>query len=101
MAKKLKNEACFASALGIWLSDQLTDNQRAELEQMFSLDYGGLDKACNRYMQRTIKAIRKGLLSADGFTAEDLASFARLLSSEKLDSALQTQLKNELQKRLS
>ena len=96
MKKLLKNEACFASTLGLWLSGQLTDDQKKELEEMFTLDYGGLVKACNRYMQRTTKAIKKGYMTLDGFTVEDAESFGSLLSSEKLDKNLQTELSHLL-----
>ena len=65
MKKLLKNEAYFASTLGLWLSNQLSDEQKKELEQMFCLDYGGLINACNRYMIRTIKAIGNKIVSFD------------------------------------
>ena len=92
MAKLLKNEACFVSTLGLWLSDQLSVDQKKELEQMFTLDYGGLVCACNRYMRRTIKAIKKGYMSLDEFTLEDAESFTSLLNNEKLDKELQSEL---------
>lgn len=96
MAKLLKNEAYFASTLGLWLSGQLTDDQKKGLEQMFTLDYGGLVNACNRYMRRTAKAIKKGYMSLDGFTIEDAESFGSLLSSDKLDKELQGELSHLL-----
>ena len=92
MKKLLKNEACFAGTLGLWLSDQLTEDQKKELEEMFTLDYGGLVKACNRYMKRTAKAIKKGYMSLDGFTLKDADCFGSLLNSEKLDKGLQSEL---------
>jgi hypothetical protein len=90
--KLLKDEACFAGTLGLWLSDKLTDDQKRELETMFQLDYGGLVNACNRYMRRTIKAIRKGLMSIEGFTTHDAENFGRLFNSDKLDKKLQNEL---------
>ena len=96
MAKLLKNEACFAGTLGLWLSDRVSDDQKRELEQMFSLDYGGLVNACNRYMQRTAKAIKKGYMSLEGFTLKDADCFGSLLSSEKLDNSLQIELSHLL-----
>jgi hypothetical protein len=96
MKKMLKNEACFAKTLGLWLSDQISDDQKKELQDMFSLDYGGLVNACNRYMRRTTKAIKKGYMTLDGFTVEDAESFGSLLSSEKLDKNLQTELSHLL-----
>jgi len=92
MAKLLRKESCFAGTLGLWLSGQLSDDQKKELEQMFSLDYGGLVNACNRYMQRTTKAIKKGYMSLDGFTLKDADCFGSLLNSEKLDKGLQSEL---------
>ena len=92
MAKLLRKESCFAGTLGLWLSGQLSDDQKKELEQMFSLDYGGLVNACNRYMQRTTKAIKKGYMSLDGFTLKDADCFGSLLNSEKMDKALQSEL---------
>jgi hypothetical protein len=94
--KLLKNEARFAGTIGLWLSDELTDDQKNELEQMFSLDYGGLVNACNRYMLRTIKAIKKGYMSLDGFTIKDAEEFRKLLDSEKLDQSLQNELSHLL-----
>lgn len=88
----LKNEACFAGALGMWLSDKLPNEQKKELETMFNLDYGGLVNACNRYMERTIKAIKKGYMSLEGFTVSDADSFAKLFNSDKLDRKLQDEL---------
>lgn len=92
MAKLLKNEACFAGTLGLWLSDQISEDQKKELETMFQLDYGGLVAACNRYIQRTIKAIRKGYMSMDDFTIEDAEKFRVLIDSPKLDGNLQSEL---------
>jgi hypothetical protein len=92
MAKLLRKESCFAGTLGLWLSGQLSDDQKKELEQMFSLDYGGLVNACNRYMSRTTKAIKKGYMSLEGFTLKDADCFGSLLNSEKLDKALQSEL---------
>ena len=96
MAKLLKNESCFAGTLGLWLSDKISDDQKKELQSMFSLDYGGLVNACNRYMKRTTKAIKKGKMSLDGFTIKDAECFGSLLSSEKLDKELQSELSHLL-----
>jgi len=96
MKKLLKDEACFVKTLGLWLSDQVSDDQKEELEQMFSLDYGGLVNACNRYMQRTTKAIKKGYMSLDGFNLKDADCFGLLLSAEKLDNTLQIELSHLL-----
>jgi len=59
---------------------------------MFALDYGGLVNAGNRYMVRTIKAIKKGLMSLDGFTMQDAEKFNSLLGSDKLDEKLRNEL---------
>jgi hypothetical protein len=97
MAKRLlKKEACFAGTLGNWLSSDMQEDQRRELEQMFNLDHGGFVNACNRYLRRTAKAIKKGYMSLDGFTIEDAESFAKLLDSEKLDKQLQEDLSHLL-----
>lgn len=96
MARLLKNEAYFVKTIGLWLSDEMPDSQKKELEQMFKLDYGGLVNACNRYMQRTTKAIMKKKMSLDGFTLEDANCFASLLSSDKLDKDLQMKLSHLL-----
>ena len=92
MAKLLKNESCFAGTLGLWLSNQLSEDQKKELETMFQLDYGGLVAACNRYLKRTAKAIRKGYMSLDGFTIEDAKKFSVLIDSPRLDAKLQSEL---------
>jgi len=92
MKKLLKNESCFVGSLGMWLSDKLTDDQQQELETMFQLDYGGLVNACNRYMERTIKAIKKGYMSLEGFTVADADAFAKLFNSDKLDKRLRNEL---------
>lgn len=39
--KLLKNEARFAGTIGLWLSDELTDDQKNELEQMPGLWWFG------------------------------------------------------------
>ena len=96
MKKLLKNESAFAGTLGLWLSDQISDDQKKELQAMFSLDYGGLINACNRYLKRTTKAIRKGYMSLDGFTMKDAENFGALLSSEKLDGQLQSEFSHLL-----
>ena len=96
MAKLLKNEACFAGTLGLWLSDQVSDDQKEELEEMFKLDYGGLVNACNRYLLRTTKAITKHKMSLEGFTLKDADCFGSLLNSEKLDKELQRELSHLL-----
>ena len=92
MKKLLKDEACFAGTLGLWLSDKLADDQKKELETMFQLDYGGLVNACNRYMQRTIRAIKRGYMSIEGFTQHDAECFGRLFNSDKLDVKLRNEL---------
>jgi len=94
--KLLKDEACFASTLGLWLSGLLTDDQKKELETMFQLDYGGLVNACNRYMERTSRAIKRGYMSMDGFTVADADAFAKLLNSDKLDKRLRNELSHLL-----
>ena len=97
MAKKLlKNESCFAGTLGQWLSSDMQEDQRRELEQMFNLDHGGFVNACNRYLRRTAKAIRKGYMSLEGFTVADAECFAKLLDSDKLDKNSQLELSHLL-----
>ena len=96
MKRLLKEEACFAGTLGLWLSDQVSDDQKKELEEMFRLDYGGLVNACNRYLQRTTKAIKKKKMSLDGFTLKDADCFGSLLNSEKLNKELQCELSHLL-----
>ncbi len=93
--KLLKEEVCFAESLGLWLS--LPKEQRSELNQMFSLDYGGLINACNRYMVRTIKAIGKGIVSFEEFSDQDAEGFSRLLKSKNLDNVLQSLLSRSLE----
>ena len=99
MKKLLKNEAYFASTLGLWLSDQLSDEQKKELEQMFCLDYGGFINACNRYMIRTIKAIGNEIVSFEEFSDKDAECFANLLHSRNLDNVLQGLLSRSLEQK--
>jgi len=89
--KLLKNEVCFVNIIGLLLSDQLSDDQKKELEQLFIFDYGALVKAANRYMVCTIKAIKNGCMSMEGFTVQDAENFGIFLGCNKLDE----QLRNE------
>jgi len=97
MKKLLKEEVCFVETLGLWLSNDLSDDQKSELNLMFSLDYGGLVNACNRYMIRTIKAIGKGIMSFEDFSDKDAEGFSRLLKSKNLDNVLQSLLSRSLE----
>ena len=92
----LKNEAKFAENLGQMLSDDLIEEQKREVETLFTLDHGGIVKACNRYMQRTIKAIKKGYISLDVFSIKDAEAFSELFNSNKLDEKLQDELSHLL-----
>lgn len=93
MCKKfLKNETCFAGNLGKWLSDELPDKQKKEVEQMFTLDHGGIVAACNRYMQRTIRAIKRVRVSLDGFDQKSAENFNKLLNCSRLDARLRGEL---------
>lgn len=94
--KLLKNEAHFAQAIGLWLSSDFDDEQKKELDKLFSLDYGGLTNAANRYMTRTIKAIKKGYMSLEGFTIRDAECFRGILDSDQLDEKLQNELSHLL-----
>lgn len=93
MCKKfLKNETCFAGNLGKWLSNELPDKQKKEVEQMFTLDHGGIVAACNRYMQRTIRAIKRVHVSLDGFDQKSAENFNKLLNCSRLDAHLRDEL---------
>ena len=99
MDKLLKNESHFAGMLGFWLSGKVSKEQKRELEQMFRLDYNGLNAACNRYMERTIKALDKEILSLEGFSVLDDEKFSVLLNSERLNRNLQKKLFRMIQKK--
>ncbi len=90
--KFLKDETCFAGNLGRWLSDELSEKQKKEVEQMFALDHGGIVAACNRYMRRTIRAIKRVRVSLDGFDQKSAENFSKLLNCSRLDAQLRDEL---------
>jgi len=92
--KALHDETIFVGGIGLWLSGGLPDQK--EIEELFDLV-----KGCNRYMERTIKAIRKGRVSLNGFTSQDKEIFSKLFDSEKLNKELGRQLKEEIEKGMS
>ena len=89
--KPLKDESYFAGMIALWLGG-IPEAEREELETLFKPDYGGLVNAGNRYMRRTIKAIRHGYMSVDGFGARDAECFGRLFNCDKLDASLRSEL---------
>ena len=97
--KLLKKETVFAMTVGGWLSNSnvLPEEQRQELELLFGITNGKLIKDCERYLQRTIKGIEKGILSLDGFTQEDSECFSGLLNNEKLSKELRKSLTTLIQ----
>ena len=91
--KFLTKEAYFAGVLGQWLTDDtIPAEQKEEIATLFLLDYGGLVPAINKYLDRTIRAIKRGHVSLEGFTKEDAECFAKLTGCEKLDAALRSEL---------
>lgn len=89
-SKLLKNESNHSEWVGFWLSDDCPDDQKRDIEEEFKLDYkGGLRGYCNDYMQRTIKAINKGIVSLNEFSILDDEEYSLLLSSNRLNENLQ------------
>lgn len=91
MAKSLHDETFFVMGISFWLEGKLLDQE--EIESLFNL----VD-SCNRYMERTTKAIKKERVSLDGFTSQDKLIFSRLYDSEKLNKELGRQLREEIEK---
>lgn len=96
MRNFLKDESTFAATMALYASDDLSPEQKKEVEQLFTMDHGGIVAACNRYMERLIKAIKKGKISLEGFTVGDGYKFSLLLNNEKLSSELRTELNHLL-----
>lgn len=92
----LKDEAFFAEQLGRSLSPDLPEEEKRIIKIRYGLDYGGLSNFANGYLKRLTKAIRKGRVSMEGFTVKDAESFSGILSSEKLDKKLQSELSHLL-----
>ena len=88
----LKDESCFVGSVALWLTGDIPAELRDELETLFESDYGGLVNAGNRYMRRTIKAIKHGYMTMDGFGLRDAKCFSKLLNCDKLDASLRTEL---------
>ncbi len=91
MAKLLHDETFFVMGISLWLEGNLPDQE--EIEVLFNLIDG-----CNRYMESTTKAIKKGRVSLDGFTSQDKLIFSKLFNSEKLDKEIGRQLREEIEK---
>ena len=98
--RKLSKETVFVGFLGKWLSEEFPEEQRLELDQLFGLQSGKFVADCNRYMERTAKAVEKGLLSLEGFSPLHEEIFRRLLNSSRLDRELQRRLRDAIQKKL-
>jgi hypothetical protein len=91
--KFLANESDLACTLGRWLTDDsIPAEQKEEIATLFQLDYGGIVPFCNKYLDRTIRAIKRGHVSLEGFTEKDAECFAKLTGCEKLDAALCSEL---------
>ena len=94
--KPLSRDSQFFDSIALWLSDNTPAKQKKELETLFTLDYGGLVNAANKYMRSTIKAIKHGYMSLEGFGPYDEACFAHLFNCEKLDKELRSELSHLL-----
>lgn len=96
MRNLLKSESTFAATMALYASDDLSPEQKKEVEQLFTMDHGGIVAACNRYMERLCKAIEKKKMSLKGFTTEDAAKFKMLLDNDKLSEELRDRLNHLL-----
>lgn len=90
--KLLKNETIYVENMSRFVSGQgLTEFEKKEIETLFE-EEGGVVAACNRYMERTIKCIKKQNMSMDGFTVEHAMRWKKLFDNDKLSLKLRTEL---------
>ena len=100
MGKFWLDESKFVGFLVQCLYGKLPEDQRLELEQYFGLGNGQFVGDCNRYLERTKKAIDKRNLSIRGLALRNVGDFIKLLTSPKLNKTLQDDFKKVLVKRL-
>ena len=92
MRDLLKQRSAFVASIALYASDDLSPEQKREVEQLFTMDHGGIVAYCNNYMEQLIESIKNKKLSLDGFTREDGYNFSLLLNNEKLSLGLRTEL---------
>ena len=100
MKKKLQNEALFVGFLGQCLFNEIPEDQRRELDDYFGLQSGRFVCDCNRYLERTIKALSKEIVSVRGLSMDGIQSFLKLLVSDKLDKNLQSGFRRTLKEKI-
>lgn len=100
MKKKLQNEALFVGFLGQCLFNEIPEDQRRELDDYFGMQSGRFVCDCNRYLERTIKALSKEIVSVRGLSMNGVQSFLKLLTSDKLDHTLQSGFRKALKEKL-
>ncbi len=96
MKHPIKEESNFVKELGRALSSDLTEEEKMILDVRYGLDYGGVANFANVYLGKLIKAIKKHLMSLDGFGPQDDEVFSILLNSDRLDGSLQRELSSLL-----
>lgn len=96
MKHPIKKESNFVKELGRALSSDLTEEEKMILDVRYGLDYGGVANFANIYLGKLIKAIKKHLMSLEGFGPQDDEVFSILLNSDRLDRSLQRELSSLL-----
>jgi hypothetical protein len=99
MAKSLKRDFPFVLTISAWLSGDVPEDQKHDLEVLFGISSTPLEKDCNRFLLRTYKGIVKGVVSIEGLTLKDLEVFDVLLNSKRLNPDLQESLRSVLFKK--